>query len=188
MPLDISQGWVITSGAVVSGKIASGQVGGTHIASGILESGTVAQFAQAGASYGVHTTMEVVSGVRAVTFRSGGIVVAMGYKGNTSGFCPAIGVCVDNYLSGATCRVFYAGPLRIPATEMGSGAMISGSQSKALYLGASGQICDALAAAPPGLNSSGAQQQRLGMSARSGEVFLCISTVMFSGLALSMLP
>ncbi len=60
--------------------------------------------------------------------------------------------------------------------------MISGGTGHSLYLGTSGQIVDDIQGAPPGVNSSGAKNQRLGIVSASGRIFVAPVLAKTSGI------
>ena len=126
----------IGSGAIVSGMIASGQLGSWHHGSGTIID--VAQYTAPVVS-GINRapailTEEAVSGVRAVCIsQSGQIRIAMA---SVSGRMPAIGVVVDNVLSGLPVNIYTHG-----AFQFTSGlADYSGYLGKPVWVGRSGQI------------------------------------------------
>ena len=170
------------SGSVLSGSIASGQVGPFALASGTsvplsgtvgtyeLGSGAVARGTQfvtpfhSGTAWSV-LTEEIISGVRAVQLsQSGTLRQAMA---SVSGRMPAIGVVVDNVLSGIVANVYVHG-----AFQTTSGlADYSGYLGKPVWVGRSGQVVTWSGSFNSGgllVASGGDFIQRLGIAYGSG--------------------
>lgn len=99
---------VVTSGyigdaAVVSGSYASGSIASGHLASGLITN------IQNNLVVPTFVANELISGVRAVCLnKSGELLIAMG---GVSGRMPAIGVSLNNYLSGQAVQIFRDGPV-----------------------------------------------------------------------------
>jgi hypothetical protein len=195
----------VGSGAIVSGNIASGQIGQFHLASGAVNSGhignnavvsgsvasgqlsiyhfasgatvTRAQFVApfvSGTSWTV-ITEETISGVRAVAFsQSGTLRVAMA---SISGRYPAIGVVVDNVLSGLQANVYTVGPLQF-TSGLGD---YSGYLGQPLYVGRSGQVVTASGSFNSGGLLSGDMTQQIGFAWTSGGALIEVNAPFVSG-------
>jgi hypothetical protein len=119
----------IGSGAIQSGHVASGQIGTNHVTSGALVTNARNVIDDSFA------TAEIVSGFRAVCLtQSGLIAIAQAGSGLRM---PAVGVAINNYLSGATATVYMAG--KIMATS-GMAAGWSGKVGFPIYLGSGGKF------------------------------------------------
>lgn len=162
------------SGSIVSGLIASGQLGSFHGSSGMVTWGgaNLTPF-NSGNNWGFACpiTEETISGIRAVCVsQSGNLRVAMA---SISGRMPAIGVVLDNVLSGIKVNVFTQGVF-----QLGSGmADYSGYLNKALVVGRSGQIVTASGSFNSGglnLASGGDFFQRVGVAISSGALIVNI--------------
>lgn len=164
------------SGSVLSGHIASGQVGNNHVASGSVgtyntASGLVARAAsfvtpfQSGTAWSL-LTGEIISGVKAVCIsQSGNLRIAMA---SISGRMPAIGIVVDNVLSGIPANVYTQG-MFVLTSGLGD---YSGSIGKPVWVGRSGNIVSWSG----GFNSGGLNVasggdfiQRVGIAITSGD-------------------
>ena len=181
-------GFELGSGAIVSGRIASGQIGTGHLADGSVTSGDIAS----GAIHVYHhasgdvvraaaavvpfqsgiiplITEEIISGVRAVNIsQSGGIRIAMG---SVSGRMPAIGVVIDNVLSGIPANVYTQGFFQVTSGM----SDYSGWLGKPVWVGRSGQVVQWSGAFNSGgLNvaSGGDFLQRIGVAINSGAFLL----------------
>jgi len=147
-------GFELGSGAIVSGRVASGQIGFGHLANGAVQSGTVgsgqlftyhlasgatATASQFGLVFASGTTWnqitaESVSGVRAVSLnQSGALQIAMA---SVSGTMPAIGIVVDNALSGIQANVYMMGTFQFTSGL----ADYSGWLGQGLLVGRSGHV------------------------------------------------
>lgn len=162
---DFGSGAVIAgtvgSGAVVSGNIASGQIGSGHLASGLVNNllWDVEQLA----------TVESVSGLKAVSVTSGGVVaLAMAGSGLR---LPVVGIVALNYVSGDTASVLRQG--KITPTS-GLDFRWSGKVGQLLYAGSGGEIVS------QSLLVSGQAWQKLGF-ALSGSMLVQIDPSIFSG-------
>lgn len=144
---DLGSGAVIAgavgSGAIVSGNVASGQISDSHFASGarVPYSKTVTN---------TYRTVETISGVRAVMPSS-----LQASSGNNSSLdnqtllricmasdlvspavnpAGALGIVVDNVLSGDLATVYERGPVRI------SGIFVGGLAPNPIFIGTSGEL------------------------------------------------
>jgi hypothetical protein len=164
------------SGAVLSGAIASGQIGTNHISSGSRIS-----FAE-NLSFDDAETTELISGIKAVAFASGGFPkIALAER--ASGFLlPAIGVTRSGAASGQTCVVVRYGRVLSSA----SGMIASGFHGFALYVGSGGLLVNRsgfMGGASSGAPFfSGNMQQIIGYAV-SGGVFVDPGVVGRSGFA-----
>jgi len=194
----------LASGAIVSGQvgsgsiqgqaagavfnIASGSIGGNDIGSGAIQSGhlgsgTVVTYAR-NVFIDSLPAGQPISGVIAVCLNSGGGNIVPAERG--SGLrIPAIGVSIDNVLSGAICRFVRYGIVYTP----NSGTVASGwaGQGSYLYLGSGGQLLNlsgfmggASSGPGPGV-LSGTLVQRIGIP-MSGAIFVNPEFVPQSGL------
>jgi hypothetical protein len=168
---DFGSGAVIAgtvgSGAIQSGNIASGDIGSYH-----LSSGDIIDIAQYGALYtsGLQRvspaviTKETISGGRAVSIdASGHLQIAMA---SIPSRMPAVGVVVDNVLSGIQVNAYTFGSFLLTS------GMIewSGNYGAQAYVGRSGQI----------VSWSGAWWNSGGFL--SGDYFQVVGTLAGSGL------
>lgn len=179
-------GFELGSGAIISGRVASGQIGFGHLANGAVQSGSIASgqiftyhFASGATApramfvgpffSGLPWTMiteEIISGVRAVAISpSGNLRVAMA---SVSGRMPAIGVVIDNVLSGIQADVYsIAGDLPAPGSGLTD---FSGYIGGPLYVGRSGHIVTASGSFNSGGLLSGDYPQPMGTVAASGSL------------------
>lgn len=173
----------IGSGAIVSGLIASGQIGGRHFASGAMI--TQAQWVASvysGTPWSL-VTAENVSGVRAVCVdQSGNIRVAMAA---VSGRMPAVGVVIDNALSGIPANIYTDG-LIFFTSGLFNGINHFGQP---VWVGRSGQLSPISGSFDSGGYASGDIGQKLGVAVTqsgianflSGAVLLRMNTTNWSG-------
>jgi hypothetical protein len=167
----------VTSGflgnaSVVSGSIASGVIGNVHVASGGLTSGALASgsiyspnFASgaliAAAELVVDDdgiTAETISGGRCVAYNSSGLlVIAMA---NIPSRMPAMGVSIDNALSGQPLRHIMWGEIESPQFNF------SGGLGQPVWVGLSGVVEIAQ------VSLSGALSQMIGVAATQTQVCL----------------
>lgn len=174
----------ITSGSVGSGAIASGTVQGyfgitRHIASGTVgaydfASGLCPQFMGpfvSGTSW-TALTEETVSGIRAVAIsQSGRIRIA---KASVSGLMPAIGIVVENVLSGIQCNVFTGGVFQATSGLLD----FSGYLGQLLSVGRSGSIVTNSGSFNSGGLLSGDITQPIGMVFNSGAAVIEIAAAL----------
>ena len=171
----------VASGGLGSGAIGSGQIGTRHIASGGLQSGAVGSgllipSISVLVKDGGLIAGENISGLRAVFVnRSGDLQVAMA---SLSGRMPAIGVVIDNVLSGAVTQVFSHGFF-----QAASGlADYSGMIGDTLWVGRSGHVVQWSGAFNSGglsVTTSGSDFiQRLGVIVNSGGGLLNVSPIL----------
>lgn len=155
---------------VGSGQTASGSLGPFAFASGavVRAAGGLSPFVS-GLNWGTPTliTGETISGVRCVGIsQSGTLQVAMA---SVSGRSPAIGIVVDNILSGFPANVYMGG-----AFQLSSGlADYSGYLGKPIWCGRSGQVVSFSGSFNSGGFSvaSGADLiQRMGWALNSGAI------------------
>lgn len=182
----------LASGSVVSGRIASGQIGGNHLAQGAIGAGSLASGSlapydhssgdvtraagfvvpfQSGLNWGIPNliTQETISGVRAVCIsQSGNLRIAMA---SVSGRMPAIGLVVDNILSGIPANVYTQG-----AFQLSSGVSdYSGYLGKPVWVGPSGHVVTFSGSWNSGgfnVGSGGDFVQRFGTVVNSGAFIL----------------
>ena len=191
---DALEGVAAASGDVGSGAI-TGQAGGGYfcIASGTLgtydhSSGTVVRAAQfvapvhSGTAWSL-VTEEAISGVRAVAIsQSGNLWISMA---SVSGRMPAIGVVVDNVLSGIPANVYTQG-LQFFTSGLFTGISHFGQP---VWVGRSGQLSPISGSFDSGGWASGDIGQKLGVAVtqsgiaafRSGAVLLNLNTTVWSG-------
>jgi hypothetical protein len=153
----------VGSGAIRSGNIASGQLSSYHLASGTLADSSqyVLRFVS-GLSHMTAITEETISGVRAVCLsQSGNLRVAMA---SVSGRMSAIGVVVDNVLSGIQVNAYTDGTFQFTSGM----ADYSGYIGQILYVGRSGQIVTSSGSFNSGGILSGDITQPLGVVFGSG--------------------
>jgi hypothetical protein len=176
----------IGSGAIVSGRIASGQIGNFHLASGSVTSGAIAsgqlstyhlasgatatrsQFVGpfVSGTFWNANTQETISGTRAVSLsQSGNLQIAMAA---VSGRMPAIGIVVDNVLSGISVNVYTQGVFQFSSGM----SNYSGYLGKRLFVGRSGQITVVSGAWSSGGFASGDIGQVIGTPINSGGAFI----------------
>ena len=171
----------LADASVGSGTVASGQISWPHLASGARVA--QAQFISPLASGSPWTilTEEAVSGIRAVAIsQSGTLRIAMAA---VSGRMPAVGVVVDNVLSGIQANVVTAGPVQFTSGL----ADYSGFVGRRVWVGRSGQVTTISGSFSSGGFASGDLGQPLGVAlwsssgGISGAVLLTVSEVEWSG-------
>lgn len=180
---------MVQSGHVGSGAVLGQALGVGNIASGSLgtydhASGCTVARAQAVAPLysGLpwnQITAEIISGVRAVGYdQSGHIQIAMA---SVSGRMPAVGIIIDNVLSGISANVYTQGFF-----QFSSGlADYSGFLGRRVFVGRSGQLVTVSGA--NGAWLSGDFGQAMGNVTGSGSVLVNVSQVVFSGGPLGIL-
>jgi len=174
----IAQSGDIGSGAVTGQMgggylcVASGSLGTNDTASGMVTWGSMGVTPiNSGINWGIAPliTEEIISGIKAVCVsQSGHLRVAMA---SVSGRMPAIGVALDNVLSGLPVNVYTQG-----AFQLGSGmADYSGYLCKMLFVGRSGQLVTSSGSFNSGglnLASGGDFVQKMGLAFNSGALIL----------------
>ena len=183
---DPLEGVIAQSGDVGSGAITGQAISGFYcVASGTLgtydaASGFTAARSQAtaplfsGTSWNL-LTAEAISGVRAVAVnQSGQLQVAMAA---VSGRMPAVGIVIDNVLSGIQANVYTGGLL-----QFGSGlADYSGYTGKRAWIGRSGQVTTISGSFSSGGFASGDLGQVVGVITNSGAVLVNLDLTIRSG-------
>lgn len=166
----------IGSGQIVSGLIGSGQVDTNHFASGATATNSIFGGPFFSGSAWTIITEESISGVRAVHLsQSGTLRLAMA---SISGRMPAIGVVVDNVLSGIRANVYRVGDF-----QFGSGlADYSGSLGLPLIVGRSGHIVTVSGSFNSGGLLSGDYIQQMGSVWNSGGAVIAVGTMILSGI------
>ena len=120
-------------------------------------------------------TEENISGVRAVAVsQSGNLRVAMAA---VSGRMPAIGIVIDNRLSGEAANVYTVGQYQF-ASGM---ANFSGYLGKKIWVGRSGNVAVLSGTWSSGGYLSGDLGQGVGITFNSGNMIMSMDTVVWSG-------
>ena len=177
----IGSGFILGSGSIM-GFTNGGGTQVRHIASGTIgtcdfASGAIISFARGVVPFYsglpiLTQTEEMISGVRAVCVsESGTLRIAMA---SVSGRMPAVGVVIENVISGWKANVFADGVF-----EFSSGMVnASGYAGKALYVGRSGQISTQSGWFNSGGLQSGDIWQPIAFSVLSGCVRLAVGAQM----------
>lgn len=154
----------LADGAVKSGDISSGQIGTSHISSGAEITNAVNIIWDPGP-----TTAELISGVRAVTLSTSGLLrIAMT---NVSGRMPAIGVLFANVASGVQVSgqalFTNGGPFQVS-----SGLVNFTRLGRTVFVGRSGQLINVSGGWGSGGFVSGDFVQSMGFTVNSGALLV----------------
>jgi hypothetical protein len=109
-------------------------------------------------------TGEIISGLRAVNISSSGFLRIAMCGPASSGRLPAVGIALDNALSGQLLTYYMVGKF-----QAASGMVdYSGNIGRSLWVGTSGHIVTASGSWNSGGLASGGFAQRMGVAANSG--------------------
>jgi hypothetical protein len=166
------------SGLIKSGGVGSGQVSTYHHASGAICQ--ISQFVAplfSGNPLYAALTQETISGIRAVAIsQSGNLYIAMAA---VSGRGPAVGVVVDNVLSGIQANVYTQGIIA-PTSGLFTAITFFGQP---LWVGRSGHVVPISGSFCSGGWASGDYGQKMGIALpiSSGGILLNVNTTIWSG-------
>lgn len=164
---DLGSG-VVTTYDFGSGSIAPNSFGSLVFMSGMYASGSTVTNVK---------TEETISGIRAVHLTlSGTLRVAMA---SVSGRMPAIGIAVDNALSGIELNVYTKG--MFPVSISGLYTFGSGQNGRLLWVGQSGQLGTVSGGWCSGGWGSGNVGQNVGTIFNSGVYLIDVSRELMSG-------
>lgn len=165
----------VGNNAITSGNIASGQIGDNHLSSGaIITMARVVAPLHSGSPIFI-VTEEMVSGCCAVHLSpSGHIRIAMA---SVSGRMPAMGVVLDDTLSGLKANVYAIGEFQPIAGDVD----FSGYIGAPVFVGRSGQIATQSGSWTSGGFLSGDILQQVGTTVTSGALIINVSVPYVSG-------